>query len=211
MRDWELQERREEMAKREAGHTLIRPALSWGLIAFFLSVIFAVPVVQHVAELRDHTAGERRTPLPQVYDLFSLLPAAMKASGDTGSSGVFSQVFTVNRHLLKEMKRFEETLDDRSVVGKWVRPRIQYLLTALGAGNEKAYCGVPPWLFYRPGVDYPSGPPFLDPARLKRRAAGGEEWAAPIEPDPRPAILQLKRQLDQRRIGLILLPTPIKA
>lgn len=211
MRDWELQERREEMAKREAGHTLIRPALSWGLIVLFLFVIFAVPVVQQVAEFRDPGAGERQRPLPQVYDLFTLLPAAMKASGDTGSSGVFSRVFAVNRHLLREMKGFEEALDDRSVVGKWVRPRIQYLLTALGAGNEKAYCGVPPWLFYRPGIDYLTGPPFLDPVRLQRRAAAGDEWAAPVEPDPRPAILELKRQLDQRGIALILLPTPIKA
>lgn len=211
MRDWELQERREEMAKREAGHTLIRPALSWGLIVFFLFVIFSVPLAQHVAEFRGHAAGERRSLLPQVYDVFSLLPAAMTSSSNSGSPGVFSRVFTVNRHLLKEMKGFEETLDDQSVIGKWVRPKLQYLLTELGAGNEKAYSGVRPWLFYRPGIDYLSGPPFLHPAQLQRRAAGGDEWAAPVEPDPRAAILHLKQQLDRRGIELILVPTPIKA
>jgi hypothetical protein len=211
MSDWEFQDRREEMARREVGHTSIHPSLSRGLIVFFLLVILLVPLVQHIAEFRAYTAGERRFPLPQVYDVFSLLPAAMKASDDSASSGVISHVFAVNRHLLKEMKGFEETLDDQSVIGKWVRPKIQYLLTGLGVGNEKAYCGDQPWLFYRPGVDYLSGPPFLQPDQLKRRAAGGDEWAAPIEPDPRAAILHLKQQLARRGIELIIVPTPIKA
>jgi alginate O-acetyltransferase complex protein AlgJ len=211
MSDWEFQDRREEMARREAGHTSIRPALSRGMIVFFLLVILLVPLVQHVSEFRDHAAGERRSLLPQVYDLFSLLPAVMKASDDSASSGVVSHVFAVNRHLLKEMKGFEETLDDRSVVGKWIRPKVQYLLTGLGAGNEKAYLGEQPWLFYRPGVDYLSGPPFLHPAQLQKRAAGGDEWATPIDPDPRAAILHLKQQLAPRGIELIIVPTPIKA
>lgn len=211
MSDWDFQDRREEMARREVGHTSIRPSLSRGLIVFFLIVILLVPLVQHIAEFRAYSAGERRSLLPQVYDLFSLLPAAMKASGDSGSSGVVSRVFTVNRHLLKEMKGFEEVLDDQSVIGKWIRPRIQYLLTGLGAGNEKAYCGVRPWLFYRPGVDYLSGPPFLNPTQLQKRAAGGDEWAAPVEPDPQVAILHLKQQLARRGIALIIVPTPIKA
>ena len=212
MSDWEFQDRREEMARREVGHTQIRPGLSRGLIILFLFVVFSVPLVQHVAEFREYAEGNRRSLLPQVYDVFSLLPTAMTASGDSGSSGFLSRVFAVNRALLKEMKGFEEALDDQSVIGKWIRPKIQYVLTAwLGAGNEKAYCGVRPWLFYRAGVDYLSGPPFLDPDRLQKRAAGGSEWAAPIEPDPRAAILHLKRQLARKDIELIIVPTPIKA
>jgi hypothetical protein len=124
MSDWEFQDRREEMARREVGHTSIRPSLSRGLIVFFLLVILLVPLVQHIAEFRAYTSGERRFPLPQVYDVFSLLPAVMTASGDSGSFGVVSRVFAVNRHLLKEMKGFEEALDDQSVIGKWVRPKI---------------------------------------------------------------------------------------
>jgi hypothetical protein len=213
MSDWDFQERREEMARREVGHTRIRPALSRALIVFFLLTILSVPLVQHVSELRDYAAGDRRSLLPQVYDVFSLLPAALTVPTDPGSSGgVIFRVFAVNRRLLKEMKAFEETLDDQSVVGKWIRPKIQYALTAwLGAGNEKAYCGENPWLFYRPGVDYLSGPPFLHPVQLRKRAAGGSEWATPTEPDPRVAILHLKEQLARRGIALILLPTPIKA
>jgi alginate O-acetyltransferase complex protein AlgJ len=212
MRDWELQEQREETAKREVGHTQIGPALSRCLILLFLLVILSVPLTQHVSELKDYAAGKKHSALPQVYDVFSLFGKALKASGDSGSSGFVAGVFAVNRSLLKEMKGFEETLDDQAVIGKWIRPKIQYILTAwLGAGNEKAYCGVRPWLFYRPGVDYLSGPPFLNPAQLRKRATAGSEWIAPTEPDPRAAILHLHRQLSQRGIALIVMPTPIKA
>ena len=212
MSDWELQDRREEMARREVGHTSIRPAVSRGMTLFFLLVICSIPLVQHIAEFREHRAGESRFPIPQVYDVFSLLPAAVKAAScDAGQTGILARVFAVNRHLLKEMKGFEEVLDDRSVIAKWIRPKIQNILTGLGVGNEKAYCGETPWLFYRPEVDYLSGPPFLDHAHLKKRAAGVSEWATPIEPDPRAAILDLKQQLDRRKIALIIVPTPIKA
>jgi hypothetical protein len=212
MSDWEHQERREEMARTEVGHTRISGSLSRGLIILFLLIILSVPLVQHISEFRDYAAGARRSLLPQVYDVFSLLPAALKAPGDTGSSGFISRIFAVNRRLLKEMKGFEEALDDQAVIGKWIRPKIQYALTAwLGAGNEKAYCGEQPWLFYRPGVDYLSGPPFLHPVQLRKRAAGGGEWTTPTEPDPRAAILHLHEQLSQRGIALIIMPTPIKA
>ena len=211
MSDWKHQELREEMARREVGHTRVRPSLSRVMITLFLAVILSVPAVQHIAEIRGYFAGERRSPLPQAWDVFSLLPAAVKASGGGGTTWIES-VFTANRRLLKEMKKYEEALDDLSVIGKWVRPRVQYILTAwLGAGNEKAYCGRQPWLFYRPGIDYLAGPPFLDPAQLRKRRTGGDEWAAPTEPDPRTAILDLHRQLSRRGIALIVMPTPIKA
>lgn len=212
MSDWEHQERREEMARREVGHTRISGSLSRGLVIVFLLIILSVPLVQHISEFRDYAAGTRRSLLPQAYDVFSLLPAAVRASGDFGSSGIISRVFAVNRSLLKEMKGFEEALDDQAVIGKWIRPKIQHVLTAwLGAGNEKAYCGEQPWLFYRPGIDYLSGAPFLHAAQLRKRAAWGGEWATPPEPDPRAAILHLHKQLSQRGIALIIMPTPIKA
>jgi alginate O-acetyltransferase complex protein AlgJ len=212
MSDWEHQERREEMARTEVGYTWISGSLSRGFVIVFLLIILSVPLFQHVSEIRDYAAGKRRSLLPQAYDVFSLLPTAVKASGDSGSSGFISRIFAVNRSLLKEMKGFEEALDDQSVIGKWIRPKIQYALTAwLGAGNEKAYCGEQPWLFYRPGVDYLSGAPFLHPVQLRKRAAEGSEWVTPTEPDPRAAILHLHRQLSQRGIALIVMPTPIKA
>ncbi len=211
MGDWDFQDRREEMARREVGHTRIRPALSRSLVPLFLLIILSVPVVEHLSAFREYAAGERRMPLPHAYEIFSLLPTALKASADAGSSGFISRVFTVNRYLLREMKGYEETLDDQSVIAKWLRPRIQHVLTGrLGAGNEKAYCGEQPWLFYRPGVDYLTGPPFLLSAQLRKRSTGGSEWAPPVEPDPRIAILDLKEQLTRRGIALIVMPTPTK-
>jgi len=212
MSDWKLQEQREELARREVGNTRIDPALSWILIILFLLIILSVPLAQHVSEIRDHVSGKKRFPLPQVYDVFSLLPTALEVTSNSESSGIISRVFMVNRHLLKEMKGLEETLDDQSVIGKWIRPKIQFILTAwFGAGNEKAYCGEKPWLFYRPGVDYLSGHPFLHPVQLKKRASEDSEWTIPIEPDPRLAIIHLKEQLALRGIELIVMPTPIKA
>ena len=211
MGDWDFQDRREEMARREVGHTQIRPALSRSLVPLFLLIILSVPVVEHLSAFREYAAGERRMPLPHAYEIFSLLPTALKASADAGPSGFISRVFTVNRYLLGEMKGYEETLDDQSVIAKWLRPRIQHVLTGrLGAGNEKAYCGEQPWLFYRPGVDYLTGPPFLLSAQLRKRSTGGSEWAPPVEPDPRIAILDLKEQLARRGIALIVMPTPTK-
>jgi alginate O-acetyltransferase complex protein AlgJ len=212
MSDWEFQKRREEMARKEVGYTLISNALSRILIILFLLIIFSVSIVQQVSEFNNYIAGKSRSLLPQVYDVFSLLPLALKKSADTESSGIISRIFEVNRNLLKEIKGFEEKLDDQSVIGKWIRPKVQYVLTAwLGAGNEKAYCGDKPWLYYRPGVDYLTGPPFLHPVQLRKRTTGGSEWERQTEPDPRIAILHMKEQLARRGIALIIIPTPIKA
>ena len=37
----------------------------------------------------------------------------------------------------------------------------------LGAGNERVYPGRDGWLFYRPDVEYLTGPGFLDPAVME--------------------------------------------
>jgi len=60
-------------------------------------------------------------------------------------------------------------------------------------------------------MDYLMGPPFLDADRLEQRRAGGKLWENPIQPDPVVAIIDFYRQLSQRGIQLILMPTPIKA
>jgi len=80
----------------------------------------------------------------------------------------------------------------------------------LGAGNEQAYVGRGQWLFYRPGIDYVTGPGFLDPRQLAKRASGGNEWQPSPHPDPRPAIIDFKEQLAERGIELIVMPTPVK-
>jgi alginate O-acetyltransferase complex protein AlgJ len=69
-------------------------------------------------------------------------------------------------------------------------------LVALGAGNEQVYLGRDGWLFYREDLDYVTGGEFVTPTEEAK--------------DPRRAILHLNRQLADRGIRLIVVPTPVK-
>ena len=110
-----------------------------------------------------------------------------------------------------ELQRFEAGLDDDSVVGSWLLPRLQALLTGLlGVGNEEVYVGREGWLYQRLGVDYVTGPGFLEPAVLEARRRSGDACEAPPQPDPVAAIAHLHEQLAARGIRLLLLPIPVK-
>ena len=112
---------------------------------------------------------------------------------------------------MRTMRSYEDRLENDSIVCARIRPPIQYALSRwLGAGNEKAYCGPHPWLFYRSDIEYLTGPGFLNPARLARRARSAAETEAAPLPDPRPAIIDFHRQLATRGIKLIVLPVPPK-
>ena len=75
----------------------------------------------------------------------------------------------------------------------------------LGVGNERVYRGRDGWLFYRPDVEYVTGPRFLDPAQLERRArprpSNGRRRRSPIRAR---RSWQFKRDLDARGITLIV-------
>ena len=117
-----------------------------------------------------------------------------------------------NRALSARMDQLERDLEQGSAVMRSALPTVQQLLSSWGgAGNEKVYLGRDGWLFLRPGVDYLTGPPFLDPRRLERRARSGESWEEPPQPDPLAAILDFHRQLERRGIRLLVLPAPTKA
>ncbi|RDJ93801.1 hypothetical protein B4Q13_19380, partial [Lacticaseibacillus rhamnosus] len=75
----------------------------------------------------------------------------------------------------------------------------------LGAGNEQVYLGHDEWLFYRPDVDYVTGPPFLEPKILAHRA-----HTAAVQPDPAKAIVAFRDQLASRGIDLVAVPIPMK-
>ncbi|MBU4212760.1 MAG: hypothetical protein L6437_07485 [Kiritimatiellae bacterium] len=202
---------REEQALREAGQTTIRPATAWVLVAVFLAVICAVPLVQQVHDVRSYLAGERVSAWPQCYAIFRRVPAAFAVLVQTPGSPM-ARVFAANRQLLRDIHSLEDALEDESVVSQMLRPPVQYVLSRwLGAGNEKAYCGVRPWLFYRADIDYLTGLGFLNPVQLVRRAASGNEWTSTPQPDPRPAILAFHRQLEERGIRLIVMPVPPKS
>src|SRR5204863_7003128 len=105
------------------------------------------------------------------------------------------------------LRRIETRMEQRSVVGGFVRSRVQGLLTRwLSVGNDNTYIGRDRWLFYRTGVEYATGPGFLSSSFLARRRAIPDV----VEPDPRPAILRFHEQLARRGVVLVLVPTPDK-
>jgi len=201
---------REEQALAEAGRTAISPAQKRLLVAVFLFIIFSVPVSQQVIDLRAYLNGARSTPVPQCYDIFGSAFSALKQVCRPAGHPI-KCLFSVNRRLLRDMRSYENTLEDSSFIGQAVRPSIQYIMTRwLGAGNDKTYCGRSQWLFYRSDIDYAVNHGFLDTGVMKRRATAGNETTAAPHPDPRPAIIAFNTELAVRGIKLILLPTPVK-
>jgi alginate O-acetyltransferase complex protein AlgJ len=145
-------------------------------------------------------------------------------------------VISMNRTMIARLSEFERALDEDSLLSSTLRPPAQTVITGwLGAGNERVYRGREGWLFYRPDVEYVTGPGFLDPAQLDRRVAPARASATDpqqpvitaardpalsageglvpsgrVEPDPRVAISQLRRDLEARGIALVVVPTPLK-
>ena len=81
----------------------------------------------------------------------------------------------------------------------------EFAVRFIGLGNEKVYLGSEGWLFYRPDVDYVAGPGFLDPSVLRARGRNSG-----IQPDPLPAIVRFRDDLDARGIRLLVVPIPTK-
>src|SRR5205085_8225470 len=103
------------------------------------------------------------------------------------------------------LKSAEKELETQSVVSEWLLPRVQLALVRLGAGNEQVYLGRDGWLFYRPDVDYVTGPPFLERKVMVHRA-----HVAAVQSDPVKAIVDFRDQLARRDINLIAVPIPMK-
>jgi alginate O-acetyltransferase complex protein AlgJ len=199
---------REEIAKIEIGVTNISRATASLLTVTFLVLVFLVPAIELIAGHTDDGATTTWSHLSGIPSAIrERLAAAHASPGDT----LWQRTLAVNRGVLSGLQDFEQGLERESRLGQTLRPHAQLLLTRwLGAGNERAYPGRHGWVFYRPDVEYVTGPGFLDPAELRRRIASAPEWTAPPQPDPRPALLQFKRDLDARGIALVVVPTPVK-
>jgi alginate O-acetyltransferase complex protein AlgJ len=204
---------RRQTAAEELGGTRVRRGAAACLALLFAATVVSVSVVQHAAELRQpERNGERggaapphRT-WPQPYDIFRTLPAWSEVRAARRPRDFLALLPTV-----QEIHQYEDALEDASVVSRWTLPRVQYVLTwAVRAGNEQAYPGRGSWLFYRPDVDYVTGPPFLEGRVLARRAVSGEAWESPPQPDPVRAIVDFHRALAERGVALVVLPTPVK-
>ncbi|PCJ51460.1 MAG: hypothetical protein COA79_26210 [Planctomycetota bacterium] len=192
---------REEIAAIEVGVTEIDPKTAWTMIVLFLVIIFSVPLLQLILDIKNPDQS------PQVFEIKKLLPTSKEISSIKG----FASGSTVNNRILREINSFEEDLENNSILQKTLlAPAQEFLSGVLKAGNEKAYCGKNGWLFYRPGIDHLTQKGFLDPKVMKSRAKSGGEWEETIQPDPVKAILHFKNQLSKRGIELILMPVPIK-
>ena len=175
---------REEIAKREIGVTDVAPWLARTMTAVFLLVLLAVPLVQTAYERSTATGDAGQRAWPRSLAIVTSLPGVAedfrRAEGD-----LWQRTVIANRGLLKNIDDYESRLQDDSLLSHGLLPPTQQALARFsGLGNEKAYLGRDGWLFYRPGIDYLTGPGFLDPLVLARRSKSGKSYAAPPQLAP---------------------------
>jgi alginate O-acetyltransferase complex protein AlgJ len=166
------------------------------LIVLFLVTILSVATIQFAFELRTPRNETRLG----TFNLYKTYPAWKKIRSVRGPRDLWRLLPRA-----AELKAAEKELETESVVSEWLLPRVQLALVKLGAGNEQVYLGRDHWLFYRPDVDYITGPPFLEPKVMTHRA-----HAAAVQPDAVKAIVAFRDQLSARGIDLIAVPIPMK-
>ncbi|HZE14002.1 MAG TPA: hypothetical protein VE086_09605 [Chthoniobacterales bacterium] len=166
------------------------------LIVLFLLTILSVPTIQFAHEMRAPRSDTRL----RTFNVYKAYPAWKKIRAARGPRDIWRLLPRA-----AELKAAEKELETESVVSEWLLPRVQLALVKLGAGNEQVYLGRDGWLFYRPDVDYITGPPFLDPRAMIHRAR-----TAAVQPEPVKAIVSFRDQLASRGIDLIVVPIPMK-
>ena len=214
---------RAAVAREEIGHTEGPAAAKIVLIGIFLLLVFGVPLVQAIYELRLHQQDRRPRATPQVFDIFGELIKASQilfAASDaplshpkaaTAGSGFFDRLFAANSYLLGAMQAYQDDLKEDSFLSQSLVPISQSLQTDLmGVGNEKTLVGRDGWLFYHEAFSHLTGDGFLSPRHLVKRRLQGGEWQAPPQPDPVLALLHFRLKLAQRGIHLIIVPIPNK-
>lgn len=189
-----VQPPREREALREVGSTEVKPWVARVLVALFLLTGGTVPLLELTG-----VAGSGGS-APSV-DVARRVASALAAG----------RPLAANRVVLEELERLEASFEEGSLLQQVVVPWAQWAETRLFAdGNRQALLGVGDWLFYRPDLEHVTGRPFLDREVMEARATEGASWTMPPNPDPRPAIRALHRQLEERGIALVVMPTPVK-
>lgn len=184
-------------ARAEVGRTAVAPRVAQGLVAGFVIALALPHLFQLVLD-------------PRIYREMGSGPVA--ASGTAAPrEGAIDRALDANRTLLARVRQIEDRLADESVVGRYVRPLVQRGMTGwLGAGTAQVEVGSGGRLYYRPDLDHVTGPGFLSPSHLARRAAEGDTLGPAPHPDPRPALLALGDALRGRGVRLVVMPTPVK-
>ncbi len=89
------QSTREEIAKREIGHTEISRNLAWLMTVVFLLTLVGPPTVQLVYDTR-HVAGNE---IPSAIELFPTLPAVAEAFSHSEGT-LWNRTLSANHRLL---------------------------------------------------------------------------------------------------------------
>ena len=195
---------------RRMGDTEMSRAKAGVLIVVLLLTICAVPSVQPLRTARTGST-ERENFSVHGSEANVVETVTAQAMSRPLRQTWFRRLTLANRRALRAMHAFEDRLEEESWFRKAMEYPMQYVETCwLRHGNEQVTCGHDGWLFYRPDVSLLTGPAFLDPRQLARRAAGGEEWERVAQPDPLEAILHFGKQLEGRGIALVVMPTPTK-
>ena len=201
---------REELAVQEMDRTTVSRSWRVVLILLFSAGLLSVPIAQVADDLIQYFRGVRDDAIPDALRLAPLWRAAGEEFR-TVEGSLFSRVIDANRVLLGEFDQYETRIEDGSWLARTALPAAQTIFTrGFGLGNEKVYLGVDGNLFYRPDIDYVTGPGFLEPEQMHRRRLASTGQRVPIEPDPLPAILAFDRELKERGIRLIVMPIPPK-
>jgi len=162
--------------------TEVSPGLARVMTAVFLAVIIVLPVVQAGIE------WELRRHI-QALDVLKRVPTR------------------------ENLGSYEKELSRHSVARRAVQPRLQLALSRfLGFGNTNVIIRQEGWLFYRPGVEFVTGPGLLDATRLRLRKRelieAGEKRPCP---DPRPAIRDFNEQCRKADAHLVVVPVSDKS
>ncbi len=195
-------EERELEARKEAGETLYSPGVKPLLCICLVVLVLGGALWQLVQDLRD--APET---WPKTLDLARLTPVWEEIHGVATDEGQLRALLSANQRMAANIKDYETDLEDSSPLIKTLVPVTNSLVTQVLRGStESVYPGSGDWLFYRPDVAYVTSPGFLDPTFMdtRRKAAPG------VEPDPLPAIIELRDALVMRNIELIVVPAPVK-
>ena len=161
-----LAEHRRETALKELGSTSVKRSVSVGGLVIFSVTLLAVSLCQLISDIQ-------RSESPHVFRVTNLFPVPT----------------------LKEIEKYEDTLEDESVLTNWLLPSTQAILTRVfHIGNEQAYLGRDGWLFYR--ADIESLIDDVDSEKTVNTAIS--------------TIVDFNRQLEARDITLIVVPIPVK-
>ena len=184
-------------------HTAVRPIVAKTMIALFVIGIAMVPLLQLGVEL-VHRRGVRELDVVRPPVRAGLLAIKWHPR----------QAVRTLRHWLtrQNLADYEDTLAQDSAVRRRVQPRVQEALCRyLGFGNTMSFVAPRGWLFYSLGLDYLSGPGFLEAHAIsKREQAFYDDGETEIGADPRPAIIRFHRDLQAAGVHLVFVPIPVK-